>query len=44
MTRDDYFLFDSVFIYIKKSNQTDFFLKKPKPVQTNQFRFGSVCF
>jgi hypothetical protein len=34
----DYFRFDSVFI--KKSNQIEFFLKKPKPVQTDQFLFG----
>jgi len=24
----------------KKNNQIDFFLKKPKPVQTDWFRFG----
>ena len=30
------------FLY-KKSNQTEmFFFKKPKPVQTDRFRFGSV--
>jgi len=38
--------FDSVFI--KKSNQTEFFFKKtetePKPVQTDRFRFGSFRF
>jgi hypothetical protein len=35
-------------VFIKKSNQTDFFfLKKktePKPVQTDRFRLGSVRF
>jgi hypothetical protein len=30
--RGDYFQFGSIFI--KKNNQTDFFLKKPKSVQT----------
>jgi hypothetical protein len=33
-------IFDSVFI--KKGNQTEFFLKKPKLIQTDRFRFGSV--
>ena len=32
----DYFRFGSDFI------QTEIFLKKPKPVQANWFRFGSV--
>jgi hypothetical protein len=40
--RGIYFRFGSVFI--KKSNQTEFFLKKtetePKPVQTDRFWFG----
>jgi hypothetical protein len=44
--RGVHFWFGSVFI--KKSNQTDFFKKKietePKPVQTDRFRFGSVQF
>ena len=44
--RGDHFQFGLVFI--KKSNQTDFFFKKtetePKPVQTDWFRFGSICF
>ena len=32
-------------VFIKKSNQTEFFLKKkPKPVQTDRFRLGSVRF
>jgi hypothetical protein len=36
-------------VFIKKSNQTEFFKKKktetePKPVQTDRFRFGSVRF
>ena len=34
----DYFRFGSDFI------QTEIFLKKPKPVQANWFRFGSVRF
>jgi hypothetical protein len=34
-------------VFIKKSNQTEFFFKKktetePKPVQTDRFRFGSL--
>lgn len=39
-------IFGLVFIYIKKNNQIEFFLKKkttetePKPVQINWFRFG----
>jgi len=38
-SRGVHFLFGSVFI--KKNNQTDlFFKKKPKPVQTDRFRFG----
>jgi hypothetical protein len=37
-SRGDYFQFGSVFI--KKNNQTDFFLKKPKLVQTDQFWFS----
>ena len=41
--RGDHFRFGSVFI--KKSNQTDFFFEKktetePKPGQTDRFRFG----
>jgi hypothetical protein len=41
----DHFRFDSVFI--KKSNQTEFFFLKKKetelkPGQTDRFRFGSV--
>jgi hypothetical protein len=43
MARGDYFRFDLVFI--KKNNQIEFFFfKKPKPVQTNRFRFVSVQF
>jgi len=38
--KGDYFCFDLVFI--QKNNQTKIFLKKPKPVQTNRFRFGLV--
>jgi hypothetical protein len=38
LSRGDHFQFGSVFI--KKSNQTDFFLKKPKLVQTDRFRFS----
>jgi len=43
-SRGDHFRFGSVFI--KKSNQTEIFFlkKKPKPVQTDRFRFGSVQF
>ena len=42
-SRGDYFRFDLVFI--KKNNQTEIcFFKKPKPVQTDRFRFGSVWF
>jgi hypothetical protein len=37
--RGGHFLFGLVFIK-KKSNQINFFFKKPKPVQTDQFRFG----
>jgi hypothetical protein len=44
--RGDHFRFGSVFI--KKSNQTEFFLKKtetePKPGQTDWFRCGSIRF
>jgi hypothetical protein len=29
---------------LKKSIQTEIFLKKPKPVQTDRFRFGPVRF
>ena len=37
----DYFLFGLVFI--KKSNQTEIFLKKKtKPIQIDRFQFGSV--
>jgi hypothetical protein len=39
MSRDDYFRFSSIFIK-KKNKQTEFFLKKPKPGQTDRFRFG----
>jgi len=39
LARGDYFRFGLIFI--KKSNQTEFFFqKKPKPVQTDRFRFG----
>jgi hypothetical protein len=38
MSRDDYFRFGLIFI--KKNNQTDLFFKKPKPGQTDRFRFG----
>jgi hypothetical protein len=31
-------------VFIKKSNQTEFKKKKPKPGQTDRFRFGSVRF
>jgi hypothetical protein len=42
-SRGDYFRFNLVFI--KKNNQTEIcFFKKPKPVQTDRFRFGSVWF
>jgi hypothetical protein len=34
----DYFRFGLIFI--KKNNQTEFFLKKPKPVQTGLARLG----
>ena len=34
----DYFRFGLVFI--KKITKLNFFLKKPKPVQTDRFRFG----
>ena len=46
LNRGDYFRFGSVFI--KKSNQTEFFFLKKKteteskPGQTDRFRFGSV--
>jgi hypothetical protein len=33
-------IFGLVRFLSKKSNQTDFFLKKPKPVQTKWFRFS----
>ena len=39
-TRGDYFRFGSIFI--KKNNQIKFFFLKPKPVQTDRFRFGLV--
>jgi hypothetical protein len=42
LIRDDYFRFGLVFI--KKITKPNFFLKKPKPVQTDRFRFGSVRF
>jgi hypothetical protein len=35
-------IFGSVRFLSKKSNQTGFFLKKLKPIQTDRFRFGSV--
>ena len=35
-------IFSSVRFLSKKSNQTEFFLKKPNPVQTDRFRSGSV--
>jgi hypothetical protein len=40
LARGDHFRFGSVFI--KKSNQTEIFFlkKKPKPSQTDRFRFG----
>ena len=39
----DYFRFGSVFI--KKTNQTEIFLKKKlKPVQTDRFRFGLIFY
>jgi len=39
MRRGNHFRFELVFI--KKNNQTEIFLKKkPKPIQTDQFRFG----
>jgi hypothetical protein len=38
-SRGDYFQFDLVFIK-KIIIKPNFFLKKPKPVQTNRFRFG----
>jgi hypothetical protein len=31
-------------VFIKKNNQTKFFLKKPKLVQTDRFQFGLVWF
>jgi len=37
--RDDYFQFDLVFTK-KKITKPIFFLKKSKPVQTDQFRFS----
>jgi hypothetical protein len=40
--RDDHFQFGSVFI--KQNNQTKNLKKKPKPVQTDRFRFGSAWF
>jgi hypothetical protein len=41
VNKSNFFRFGSVFI--KKNNQTEiFFKKKPKPVQTDRFRFGSV--
>ena len=35
-------IFGSVRFLFIKTNQTDFFLKKLKPSQTDRFRFGSV--
>ena len=40
MSRGDHFQFGLIFI--KKNNQTEIKKKKPKPVQTDQFQFGSV--
>lgn len=43
-TRDGHFRFGSVFIY--KNNQTEILKKnkkKPKPIPTDRFRFGSFC-
>jgi hypothetical protein len=37
----DHFWFGSIFI-TKKNNQTEIFLKKPKPFQIDLFRFGLV--
>jgi hypothetical protein len=40
-TRGGHFRFGSVFIKEKQLNRNYYyFLKKPKPVQTDQFRFG----
>jgi len=36
-------IFDSIQFLLKKINQTKF-KKKLKPVQTDRFRFGLVCF
>jgi len=33
-------IFSSVWFLYKKNNQTDFFKKKSKPVQTDRFQFG----
>ena len=41
--RGDHFQFGSVFIK-KKVTKFNFFKKKPKPGQTNWFRFGSIQF
>jgi len=38
--RGDHFRFGSVFIKEKQPNRNYYFLKKPKPVQTDQFQFG----
>jgi hypothetical protein len=35
-------IFGLIRFLLKKNNQTEFFLKKPKPVQTDRFRFGSI--
>jgi hypothetical protein len=35
-------IFDSVWFLSKKVTKPKFFLKKPKPVQTDRVRFGSV--
>jgi hypothetical protein len=34
--------FCSVWFLLKKNNETDFFLKKTKPVQTDKFWFGCL--
>jgi hypothetical protein len=39
----DHFRFGFVLFLSKKNNQTEIYKKKkPKPVQTDRFRFGSV--
>jgi len=35
-------IFASIWFLSKKNNQTEDFLKKSKPVQTDRFRFGLV--